>query len=251
MSIISMRILGYEINRSRSAAPPVSPKVKIGLEIGDSGTPIFGGFIQEEYNSCSLTARRSGSADESNSSSYGWRSWGLARPKRSARSPPKAVRCRCARVLGRSARSASPSASRRGSDRRLARSGQRSRRASSPCPVSQPERHPAAHYPYLAPIHRWCGPHNGGYDKRSLPSIEFEYSEAIVQGVVEEVNPQTSKTCSSTRTATPIAGLTCSAPAAIETILATHWETSSRAAITGDDACALRANSNAFGSQTK
>ena len=50
-SIISMRILDYEINRSRSAAAPASPKVKKGLEIGDSGTPMFGGFIQEEYNS--------------------------------------------------------------------------------------------------------------------------------------------------------------------------------------------------------
>jgi RHS repeat-associated protein len=31
---------------------------------------------------------------------------------------------------------------------------------------------------------------NGSYDKRSLPPVEFEYSEPIVQGVVEEVNPQ-------------------------------------------------------------
>jgi hypothetical protein len=33
-------------------------------------------------------------------------------------------------------------------------------------------------------------PHNGGYDKRSLPPVEFKYSEAIVQGVVGEVSPQ-------------------------------------------------------------
>src|SRR5215470_13996041 len=37
----------------------------------------------------------------------------------------------------------------------------------------------------------------------------------------------------------------------METILAAHWKTSSRAAITEDDACTLRANSNALGSQTK
>jgi peptide-methionine (R)-S-oxide reductase len=42
-----------------------------------------------------------------------------------------------------------------------------------------------------------------------------------------------------------------SACAAIETILAAYWETSSRAAITEDDACALRANSNTLGSQAK
>src|SRR5512132_4445363 len=42
-----------------------------------------------------------------------------------------------------------------------------------------------------------------------------------------------------------------SAAAAIETILAAYWETSSRAVITEDDACALRANNNALGSQTK
>jgi hypothetical protein len=37
----------------------------------------------------------------------------------------------------------------------------------------------------------------------------------------------------------------------METILAAYWKTSSRAAITEDDACTLRANSNALGSQTK
>jgi hypothetical protein len=42
-----------------------------------------------------------------------------------------------------------------------------------------------------------------------------------------------------------------SAPAAMETILAAHWKTSSRAAMSEDDACTLRANSNALGSQTK
>ena len=31
---------------------------------------------------------------------------------------------------------------------------------------------------------------NGGYDRRGLPPVEFEYSEVIVQGVLEEVNPQ-------------------------------------------------------------
>src|SRR5215831_12097999 len=42
-----------------------------------------------------------------------------------------------------------------------------------------------------------------------------------------------------------------SAPAAMETILAAHWKTSSRAAMSEDDARTLRANSNALGSQTK
>src|SRR5438045_1002207 len=36
----------------------------------------------------------------------------------------------------------------------------------------------------------------------------------------------------------------------METILAAHWKTSSRDTITEDDACASRANSNAFGYQT-
>jgi len=31
---------------------------------------------------------------------------------------------------------------------------------------------------------------NGGYDQRSLPPVEFEYTEPIVQDVVEEVDPQ-------------------------------------------------------------
>ena len=31
---------------------------------------------------------------------------------------------------------------------------------------------------------------NGGYDKRSLPPVEFEYSEPIVQDAVEEVDPE-------------------------------------------------------------
>src|SRR3546814_5281582 len=39
--------------------------------------------------------------------------------------------------------------------------------------------------------------------------------------------------------------------AAMETILAAYWKTSLRAAITEDDACALRANSDALGSQAK
>src|SRR3546814_5897498 len=42
-----------------------------------------------------------------------------------------------------------------------------------------------------------------------------------------------------------------SAPAAMETILAAYWKTSPRAAITEDDACALRANSDGLGSQAK
>src|SRR5262249_11757308 len=40
-------------------------------------------------------------------------------------------------------------------------------------------------------------------------------------------------------------------PAAMETILAAHWKTPSRAAMSEDDACTLRANSTALGSQTK
>ena len=31
---------------------------------------------------------------------------------------------------------------------------------------------------------------NGGYDKRSLPPVEFEYTEPIVQDAVEEVDPE-------------------------------------------------------------
>lgn len=31
---------------------------------------------------------------------------------------------------------------------------------------------------------------NGGYDQRSLPSVEFEYSQPVVQDTVEEVDPQ-------------------------------------------------------------
>ena len=42
-----------------------------------------------------------------------------------------------------------------------------------------------------------------------------------------------------------------SAAAAMETILAAHWKTSSRAAMSEDDARTLRANSNALGCQTK
>ena len=30
---------------------------------------------------------------------------------------------------------------------------------------------------------------NGGYDQRSLPPVEFEYTEPIVQDAVEEVDP--------------------------------------------------------------
>ena len=37
----------------------------------------------------------------------------------------------------------------------------------------------------------------------------------------------------------------------MESILAAYWKTSPRAAITEDDACALRANSDALGSQAK
>ena len=36
----------------------------------------------------------------------------------------------------------------------------------------------------------------------------------------------------------------------METILAAYWKTSSRVALTEDDACTLRANSYALGSQT-
>jgi hypothetical protein len=104
MSIISMRMLGYEINRSRSAAAPASPKVKKCLETGNPLTPMFGGFIQEEYDSKLQFGRSSKRfGQQSNSSSYGWTSWELARPRRSGRPPPKADRCRCARVPGRSA----------------------------------------------------------------------------------------------------------------------------------------------------
>lgn len=45
-----MRLLGYEINRARVAAAP-KPSVKKGIEIGDSGTPMLGGVISDEYNS--------------------------------------------------------------------------------------------------------------------------------------------------------------------------------------------------------
>src|SRR5829696_4777647 len=44
------RILGYEINKAQTASTPTQ-KVKKGLEIGDSGTPILGGVVQDEYNS--------------------------------------------------------------------------------------------------------------------------------------------------------------------------------------------------------
>ena len=44
-----MKILGYELNLSRTAAEPV--KTKKGLEIGDSGTRILGGIVSEDYNS--------------------------------------------------------------------------------------------------------------------------------------------------------------------------------------------------------
>jgi len=44
-----MKILGYEVNLSRTAAEPV--KTKKGLEVGDSGTRILNGVISEEYNS--------------------------------------------------------------------------------------------------------------------------------------------------------------------------------------------------------
>ena len=39
-------------------------------------------------------------------------------------------------------------------------------------------------------------------------------------------------------------GRRSSAPAAMETVLAAHWKTSSRAAMCEDDACTLRANTN-------
>jgi len=46
-----MKLLGYELNLSRTAAEPTKVKTKKGLEVGDSGTRILGGIISEEYNS--------------------------------------------------------------------------------------------------------------------------------------------------------------------------------------------------------
>lgn len=46
-----MNFLGYEINRTQIAAEAKPPKVKKGLEIGDSGTPMLGGVVADEYNS--------------------------------------------------------------------------------------------------------------------------------------------------------------------------------------------------------
>lgn len=45
-----MRILGIDINRARTAAAPAPAKVKKGLEIGDSGTPLMAGIVADEYN---------------------------------------------------------------------------------------------------------------------------------------------------------------------------------------------------------
>jgi hypothetical protein len=44
-----MEIFGYEINRAQTAAE--KKKEKVGLQIGDSGTPMFSGVINDEYNS--------------------------------------------------------------------------------------------------------------------------------------------------------------------------------------------------------
>jgi hypothetical protein len=46
-----MNFFGYEINRAQIAAETKPPKVKKGLEIGDTGTPILGGVVADEYNS--------------------------------------------------------------------------------------------------------------------------------------------------------------------------------------------------------
>ncbi|OJW18783.1 MAG: hypothetical protein BGO51_15545 [Rhodospirillales bacterium 69-11] len=47
-----MHVFGYELNLSRTAAEPTAPikTTKKGLEIGDSGTRILSGIINEEYN---------------------------------------------------------------------------------------------------------------------------------------------------------------------------------------------------------
>src|SRR4051794_4637424 len=42
---------GYELSNMKTAAETKPAKVKKGLEIGDSGTPMFSGVINDEYNS--------------------------------------------------------------------------------------------------------------------------------------------------------------------------------------------------------
>lgn len=45
-----MRFFGIDINRARTAAAPKTAPVKKGLEVGDSGTPMFSGIVRDEYN---------------------------------------------------------------------------------------------------------------------------------------------------------------------------------------------------------
>lgn len=47
---ISRTETGYELSNVKTAAETKPPKVKKGLEIGDTGTPMFSGVIHDEYD---------------------------------------------------------------------------------------------------------------------------------------------------------------------------------------------------------